>query len=266
LAESRGLGSPTVFYTESTLPTGPENLGAAYPVTLTGAEGEQIELDLSVAESRTLIAVPTLRNGVDLARLSNVLAGDGPLRIEAAGGAISVQSAGWAAEAARLGQLCTLPAETDLAQPPTDAAPAPTAPSPTARSGTEAITFAEDERGQVSAEAEAAMEAVHGAEIAEYVATVGRPLSGWGARYFDLGGGRALLFSQLCGGGGWFSADGCLVYANVNPGNGWQQIFSDDTLAYGGTLSVSFDARRDGFPDILVGGGKTWTWTNGQYR
>jgi hypothetical protein len=109
----------------------------------------------------------------------------------------------------------------------------------------------------------AAFAATQGETVSDYERTIGEPVQSPGVALFLLGEGRQLLFTRLCGRGGYFGARGCSVDVFANDGSGWRQAFfadADDTFA------LDLDRTADGWPDIVVSGGVArWGWTGSGY-
>lgn len=194
--------------------------GTPFP-TILSSGGAAVALDWSVGESRDLVAA-WLPGADDWPGLVGVLDGRDPLRIDMPYGSVTVPHDGLGAELARIGAICDVPAADPAPVPEPPAAPdaasfGPLAltPGPLEALPPQLAALVTDARGE-------AMDA--------YVETFGELPGEIRAASYPGPGADVLLFTQLCGRGGWFGAKGCMLFVDYRQGGTWRAAFADGEI------------------------------------
>lgn len=241
----------SLFYVDFGTPGDVFQPGQPWPTVLSDASGRSAALEFSVAgDSRELIAVGKTDPDAWPA-MAAILSGSA-VRIDTPHGAAQVAASGFDAEIARVAETCKVPATSEAADLP---APARVR-----------VVFGPNEREATDAVTLRLVDEAHGASIAEYRETVGQELSGFSARAFHINEDDALLATMLCG-GAWFGESGCRVSLDYRHRGRWSNVFSDGTIAYGGTIDLDATRARDGWPMIVINGSAPiWEWNGTTYR
>ena len=228
--------------------------GGAAPITVTGPGG-------SATGELTFVPAPDAPHRIGTGPLDRSLfaavSNDGAMTVSVAGAEWRLTARGAAGAFQTLGETCALPVAQENAEEPSAETDVP--------SGLVRVTLPETALSELGPETLTAFMAVHGQTLSAYQQAMGEPAQVPGAALFDLGPGQQLLFTRLCGRGGYFGARGCVVEVFANPGNGWQDVFfsSGDSDTY----DLDFDRAVGGWPEIVINNGAArWAWSGTGYR